>query len=576
LWETPSILIDMEAVLMSEKDTALEPTFADLIGAIAAATDLSAPIRRHWRSSVAGIAKAFDQPLELIPARFNAVRARMAALHHVPMDWTAKTLANHKANTKAALIWLAKEKVVLQHGVALSPAWDRLRSQLTDPSTRYRLLPLMRFCSGFHIEPEAVNEAVIDHFMDHRARTTNRACDAASRRILARLWNAGIGRIEGWPQLRLMEPPAKAAAGPAWGEFPERLRADVERELARLAKTHQSKNGERSRGCKPSTLAMRKRELVAAARMAVKVGVPIEILTSLSVMIHPDVAEKITDGYWHSDGEVPTNYTINLSNRFVGLAHVIGLDEDAVRRLGDLRFRLEEFREVGMTEKNLALIRLVLTDGVWSRVVNLPEVLMQEARLQQRHAPIRAAVLAQIAVAVAILTVAPVRLGNLSSIRLGENLIKPGGPYSNFWLTFPKYDVKNRTALQFKLDETVTAIINEYVHDFRPALMRGSNADWLFPGEASNHKEKISFSTQIVERVQKSTGLRITVHQFRHAAGALILKHRPGEYELVRRILGHKSVQTTKNFYLSLETTQASDIYTDIVRQHLDLEPEDE
>jgi len=290
-------------------------------------------------------------------------------------------------------------------------------------------------------------------------------------------------------------------------------------------------------------------------------------------MIHPDVSEKIIDSYWRKDGEIPSTYTINLSNRFVGLAHVFGLDADAVRRLGDLRFRLEEFREVGMTEKNLALIRLVLTDEVWSRVVNLPAELMQEARLQRRHAPVRAAVLAQIAVAVAILTVAPVRLGNLSSIRLGENLTKPGGPYSNFWLTFPKYDVKNRTALQFKLDETVTAIINEYVHDFRPALMRGSNADWLFPGESGNYKEKISFSSQIVERVQKSTGLRITVHQFRHAAGALILKHRPGEYELVRRILGHKSVQTTKNFYLSLETTQASDIYTDIVRQHLNLGP---
>jgi integrase len=223
-----------------------------------------------------------------------------------------------------------------------------------------------------------------------------------------------------------------------------------------------------------------------------------------------------------------------------------------------------------MTPKNLALIRQVLTEGVWSRVVNLPEQLLQQARLQRRHAPVRAAVLAQIAVAVAILTVAPVRLGNLASIRLGENLIKPGGPRSTFWLIFPKYDVKNRVPLQFKLDETLTAIIDEYVHDFRPTLMRGSNADWLFPGESGEHKEKISFSTQIVDRVQKSTGLRITVHQFRHAAGALILKHRPGEYELVRRTLGHKRIQTTINFYCDLETTQASEIFTDIVRHKLD------
>jgi integrase len=248
-----------------------------------------------------------------------------------------------------------------------------------------------------------------------------------------------------------------------------------------------------------------------------------------------------------------------------------GFDDDELRRLGDARFAFEQHREDGMTLKNLALIRCVLTDDVWSRVTRLPDQLMRQARLE-RHAPVRAAVLAQIAVAVAILTIAPVRLGNLASIRVGENLIKPGAPRSNYFLTFNKYDVKNRIPLQFKLDDVVTAIINEYVHDFRPALMRGTNADWLFPGEGSKHKEKISFSTQIVERIEKSTGLRITVHQFRHAAGALILKHRPGEYELVRRLLGHKSVQTTIKFYLELETTQASEILADLVRNRVDFQ----
>jgi len=219
-----------------------------------------------------GIANAFDQPPEIIPARFNAVRARMAALHHVPLDWTAKTLANHKSNTKAALIWFAKEKEVPRNGIALSPAWERLREILTDPSTRYRLLPLMRFCSGIQVEPEAVDETVIDRYMDYRERTTTRASDAASRRILARLWNACIDTVDCWPEVRLVEPPLKSAEGPAWEDFPDGLRADVECELARLGEVHRNKAGQRSRPCKPSTLTTRKRELVAAARMAVKMG----------------------------------------------------------------------------------------------------------------------------------------------------------------------------------------------------------------------------------------------------------------------------------------------------------------
>jgi hypothetical protein len=562
----------MKAVPMSNTALTLEATFSEAITAITAAIDLPEEKRRHWRSSLTGIARAFDQPLEVIPARYSAVRARMAALHHVPLGCTAKTLANHRSNAKAALLWFAKEKDILPHGVPLLPAWERLRVQLPDPSTRYRLMPLMRFCSGVHLKPEAVDETIIDRYMEHRARTTTRAADAGSRRILARLWNAGIGKIEGWPQLRLIEPPVKAAEGPSWDDFPEGLREGIESYLTGLTGRRKNKAGQRIRPCKPSTLVMRRRELVAAVRMALSVGIPIATLTSLRALIHPNVAEPVIDAYWKKDGEEPSTYTINLACRFVAIAHAIGgFDADTLERLEDMQFTLEQHRDDGMTEKNLRLIRSVLTNGVWSRVAALPEQLMERAR-RERHAPVKAAVLAQIAVAVAILTVAPIRLGNLTSIRLGENLTKPGGPDSNYWLTFTKHEVKNALLLQIKLDEKATALINEYVHDFRPALVRGNNADWLFPGEAGNHKEKISFSTQIVDRIQKSTGLRITVHQFRHAAGALILNHRPGEYELVRRTLGHKSIQTTIRFYLALETTQASEIFTDIIRNKLDFD----
>jgi hypothetical protein len=81
-----------------------------------------------------------------------------------------------------------------------------------------------------------------------------------------------------------------------------------------------------------------------------------------------------------------------------------------------------------MTDKNIALLRQVLTPGVWSNVVKLPFVMMAEARRQQQHAPTRAAVTAQLAVGIGILSVAPIRIGNLTAVQLGKNLSKPGGP----------------------------------------------------------------------------------------------------------------------------------------------------
>ena len=85
----------------------------------------------------------------------------------------------------------------------------------------------------------------------------------------------------------------------------------------------------------------------------------------------------------------------------------------------------------------------MLTDGIWSEVIGLPNVLMRQARSASEHAPIKAAVSAQLAVAVAILSFAPIRLSNLVSIELGQNLIKPGGLNTPYWLVFPHYDVKN-------------------------------------------------------------------------------------------------------------------------------------
>src|SRR5262249_8290881 len=249
--------------------------------------------------------------------------------------------------------------------------------------------------------------------------------------------------------------------------------------LQSLTKVRKGRSGRRIRPLKPTTIRQRRMELAAAARMAVKSGVPIGDLNSLSAVLSPHVAEKLLDAYWIKNGETPKAFTIDLACRFVAIARETKcIDEAACERLDQMRQHLEDQRRGGLTDKNTALIRQVLTPGVWNRVVNLPQDLMSTARSQRSSAPHRAAVTAQLAVAITILTVAPVRLANLIAIRLGINLIKPGGPDSNYWLTFPDYDVKNRVSLQYPLQQHLNRIIDEYVHDFRPIVLRGRNGDW--------------------------------------------------------------------------------------------------
>jgi hypothetical protein len=555
---------------MTAPTTLLEPSLQDLIAALEQAAGLSEQRRRHWVCSVRQIAKWLDRPSTTIPARWISVQASVGHLHHARVGVTAKTLANHKSNLRAALRWFGKEHDVPPRGVQLTPEWARFCGGL-EKHTRNRIYNLVRYCSGRRIGPSSVDDKIFDEYWRYRVETTARASNNTARRFMARTWNICARATDGWRLQRLIEPPTKYKnAEPAWEAFPEGLRRDVDAYFAGLAKPHRSLNGKRIQPCSAGTIRTRRAELIAMARMAVRLGVPIESLSSLAALLHPDVVERVIDAYWQKNGDEPKTGTIDLGKTVLRMARETGcLDQTALDRLDEIRAGLEHHRQAGLTPKNLQLVRQVLTKGIWNEVVSLPNILMSQARLAKDHAPIKAAVTSQLAVAIAILSFAPVRLSNLVSIMLDQNLIKPGGLNTPYWLVFPHYDVKNRVDLNFKFDQHLTDLIDEYVHEFRPILLRGTNSSWLFPGEGGEPKVRLALGTQITGRIEKAVGLRITPHQFRHAAAAVYLKHRPGDYETVRRLLGHRSIDTTIKFYCGLETMHATEQFGKLIRQQI-------
>jgi integrase len=549
----------------------LEPSIADAIKAIQTAADLPASRRSQWCCSLRQTCAYLNRPPEAVPGRWSAIKNAVHDLHAARVGANPKTLANHKSNARVALLWFGKEKNVAIWGTPLTAPWALLSGLIPDGNHRKRLSGLMRHCSARAIEPMGVNEEVLDDYMRYRAETTALATDAAARRKIARAWNACVDDIKQWPRRRLIEPPVKALTEIPWANFAELLREEIERYLVGFRKIRRRANGKRIRPCKQSTIDTRRRELQAFARMVVRLGHPLESLTSLEALLDPALVEEALDAYWEENGEEPRVYTIDMAWKLLSVARETKcLPEADLNKLDEIRAAMEEHRHGGLTEKNLKVIRAVLTEGVWDQIVQLPRAMMAEARSLRHQAPVKAAVLAQIATAIAILCFAPIRLGNLIQIRLEENLIKPGSLDGPYWLVFPHYDVKNRVQLNFKLVPQVCDIIDEYVHDFRSILLRGSNAAWLFPGETGGVKTSRTLSLQITDRIEKATGLRMTAHQFRHVAAAIYLKVHPGQYEIVRQLLGHRNIETTMNFYVGLDMIQASETFSDVVKQRLE------
>src|SRR5829696_6929863 len=162
--------------------TLIETSFADAIRSIEDASDLPDHVRQHWPCSLRRVADALDRRVELVPARWTSIRFQVEKLHHARMELSFKTLANHKANVRAALRWLAGEQGLPTRGAPLDERWAKLRGLIRNTPLRARLSGLMRYACAKGIAPEAMTDEFLAAYLAYRAETTALACGVKAAR----------------------------------------------------------------------------------------------------------------------------------------------------------------------------------------------------------------------------------------------------------------------------------------------------------------------------------------------------------------------------------------------------------
>jgi site-specific recombinase XerC len=101
---------------------------------------------------------------------------------------------------------------------------------------------------------------------------------------------------------------------------------------------------------------------------------------------------------------------------------------------------------------------------------------------------------------------------------------------------------------------------------FRPVLMKGPSTA-LFVGQRGARKQSSNLSKQLAGFVRREIGVVIHAHLMRHLAAHLYLLANPGDYETVRRLLGHKNIETTIRFYEGLLTDDAFARYDGLIEE---------
>jgi hypothetical protein len=477
---------------------------------------------------------------ELSPARFGLSRGRWANLRSLTL----------KALKLAGIATLPS-----RHLSQLSREWQRYYNLLPPRPQRVNLSRFIHRCSELGVSPEDVAQETFEGFAEELEQYGLRPRPRQTYRDACRAWNWAVQHVAGWPLLTIAIPDRRNRYSLSWETFPPSLKSDIDAMLdAAISPDLLSPTSRRP--IKAVSARSRLTLLRRVCSALVLCGHDPLTLRSIADLVEPETVRQGLRFFLERNGGRRTADIHQTAKLICTLAkHWVGVPADHLAKLVAIRNRLDPGRH-GMTEKNRATLRCFEDDALVAKFLAFPEMIARRHRNKVEF-KFWHAVEVQIALAIELLTVAPVRCGNLAAIHLERNLISLGfGKNRQIHLYFPANTVKNDTELEFPLPASTVALLDLYVSKFRPKLVHAAN-DWLFPGEAGAPKQAAGLSKQIAAAVQRGIGVRLTAHQFRHLAGFLYLKRNPGGHEVVRRLLGHKSIETTIRFYAGMEISAA-------------------
>ena len=361
--------------------------------------------------------------------------------------------------------------------------------------------------------------------------------------------------MPGWPAQRLTVPVGRETYCLKWCDLPANLRRDADAWLAAGANPDPFGFDGFRRPLRPKTLDGRRfqiRQLVSALHHR---GHDIARLQSLADLVTVDNAKEALRFHYERGANQPSKTTADLAAIVVVIArHWCGATEDHLGRLSDLKRNLTPPAQKGLSEKNRARLRQFTDTRNVEALLVLPQRIY--ATVRKRQTPtLQDARDMQIAVALELLLMMPIRRANLVALLLG-----PGGHLKfrrdrkgTTYIVIPAHEVKNDEPLEYPIPAETGDLLEAYITRYRPMLDQHGTM-WLFPGEkAGAHKSFDQFSRQFSATVWRWTGLTINLHLMRHFGAMLYLEENPGNYEVIRRVLGHQRMETTVNSYVGME-----------------------
>lgn len=328
-----------------------------------------------------------------------------------------------------------------------------------------------------------------------------------------------------------------------------------------------------------STLANRRAQVVAAAKaLAAETGYVVETLEDLT---DPEVAEEIADVLSEAnDGEFPSSYVAGILKTLRKLAGgLLGRGIDDLEELSGL-IRDYATDETAMSQRNLDRLRAFDEDRI-DAFLNLSGAMLADinATVERRRRQKKRGTgpqssrldvydrgLAQhvmLVIAHDILLKRAPRKGNVTGILLDWIRWRDGLAT----IVIPSGQVKCREEkdadIPIPLGAAQSQLLRTYIDKIRcKALAPGDEQNpHLFPsqdrGGTAPGRPYGDILGRLCREVHDRVGVRIHPHLYRHLLGWIWLREDPNRLPEVQKLLGHKNLETTLNFYVALDESLA-------------------
>lgn len=540
----------------------------DVLEKVSADTELEAQRRRNIRSSIRALGNLMNRNLSYLPAHPGFYRKMFKDLHPEQCSLSKSRIANIKSDVLFALKRVGCIDGARTYMASLTDEWQILWD-LAASAGRLRLYVsrFMRFCSARSILPDQVDDVVADQLRQALIEESFVKDPVTTHKSILRTWNKLVDQVPEWPQIRLIISNDRDDYTIPLDRFPKSFRDELDGMVDQWSGKDILDDDGPEKPLAARTIKTRLYRIRQIVTGLVLSDHDIAAITSVSVITKIENVKTALRFHLERAGGQTTAQIFDLAVLIKTLAkHWVRVDEEHLDAIKDLCSRVKPSGE-GLTDKNRRRLRQFDDQKNVRLLLDFPYQETERA-LKADQGRRLDAVRVQIALAVGILTMMPVRAANLVGLHLDRHIQRTReGKNGVVHIVIPGHEVKNGEDLEFELPGEVVELLDLYLRDFRPRLADPENR-WLFPGQdPGSHKAIMTMGEQISKRVFKETGLHVNLHLFRHICAKLYLDCMPGNYEVVRRLLGHRSSETTIRFYAGMESKSASRHYDEVILQ---------